>query len=265
MQEVAENFICGFSYGVTNVVVGQPLDTIKIRLQTLPQSSSLQFIRQEGLPGLYRGGASLIVGGALMRSAQFGVYNSLLSRFKASSYAEHPLLSQRWLGIVDPLGGAAGFFGGVRRGLVEGPFEYVKVRRQVAQPWHLKEIFLGSGATVFRNAFLFSAFVIYIDASKQLVPGGLGAFWTGAICSNLAWLTIWPLDVVKSQLQSGNYQGKSFFFLLKDVIKTGRLFQGIVPGLTRSFIANGCSMVAYQKTEDFFKDRRLLKEKAATL
>ena len=34
-----------------------------------------------------------------------------------------------------------------------------------------------------------------------LVPGGLGPFWTGAICANLAWLTIWPIDVVKSQVR----------------------------------------------------------------
>ena len=31
----------------------------------------------------------------------------------------------------------------------------------------------GSGVTVFRNSILFSAFMIYVDISKQLVPGGL--------------------------------------------------------------------------------------------
>ena len=69
--------------------------------------------------------------------------------------------------------------GGVSRGIVEGPFEYIKVRRQVEQPWKFTEIFNGSGATIFRNSFLFSGFVIYMDLLKQIVPGGLSPFWTG--------------------------------------------------------------------------------------
>ena len=67
---------------------------------------------------------------------------------------------------------------------------------------------------------------------------------------------MWPLDVAKSQLQSGNFQGKSYFQLLGLVIRSGRLFQGIVPGLIRSTIANGCSMVVYKWVEDWFAARK---------
>ena len=95
--------------------------------------------------------------------------------------------------------------------------------------------------------------MIYIDISKQLFQDKLGAFGTGAICSNLAWLTIWPLDVVKSQIQSGNYTGKSFTYLIKDIVSTGKLFKGIVPGLLRSTIANGTAMVVYKKTESYLR------------
>ena len=85
--------------------------------------------------------------------------------------------------------------------------EYIKVRRQVQQSWKFSEVLSGSGATIFRNGFLFSSFVVYMDLTKQFIPGGLSPFVLGAFCSNMAWLTIWPLDVVKSQLQSGNYAG----------------------------------------------------------
>ena len=71
--------------------------------------------------------------------------------------------------------------GGISRGIVEGPFEYIKVRRQVEQPWKLSEVMSGSGATIFRNSLLFSAFVINVDISKQIVPGGLSPFLTGKI------------------------------------------------------------------------------------
>lgn len=69
--------------------------------------------------------------------------------------------------------------GGVSRGIVEGPFEYVKVRRQVEQPWRLQDVMSGSGATIFRNSFLFTSFVVYMDLSKQIIPGGLSPFMTG--------------------------------------------------------------------------------------
>ena len=95
-----------------------------------------------------------------------------------------------------------------------------------------------------------------MDISKQVFDGGLGSFWTGALCASLAWTTVWPLDVAKSQLQSGNYEGKSFMYLLKDLFRTGLIFRGIVPGLTRSAIANGCSMVVYKKVESYFLERK---------
>jgi hypothetical protein len=67
-------------------------------------------------------------------------------------------------------------------------------------PWALREVFQGASATMLRNSLLFATFMIYIDLSKQVVPGGLGPFWTGAVCANLAWLTTWPMDVAKSQV-----------------------------------------------------------------
>jgi hypothetical protein len=43
----------------------------------------------------------------------------------------------------------------------------------VNAPWKVSEMMSGAGMTVFRNSLLFSGFMIYVDISKQLVPGGL--------------------------------------------------------------------------------------------
>lgn len=165
---------------------------------------------------------------------------------------------ERIYGIFDYQIVLAGFAGGIGRGLVEGPFEFIKVRRQVGQKWYWNEIFNGSQATLFRNSIMFCVFMIYIDLSKQIVPGGLGSFWTGAICSNIAWLTIWPLDVAKSQVQSGDkvYSNMRYIDLMKDIVKKRLLFRGLLPGLTRSSIANGFSMMAYDYVEEFLKNLR---------
>lgn len=111
-----------------------------------------------------------------------------------------------------------------------------------------------SGATITRNAFLFAAFVIYLDAFKKAVD--VGPFLQGALCSTLAWATIWPMDVAKSRLQSGEYEGKSFRLLLRDVFSSGKFFSGMGPGLTRSAFANGCSMVVYSRVLKFLEEKK---------
>lgn len=74
----------------------------------------------------------------------------------------------------------------------------------------------------------------------------------------MAWLTIWPMDVAKSQIQSGEakYANMRYIDLMRDIIKKKLLFRGLLPGLSRSFIANGFSMVAYDKVDRFMKDLR---------
>ncbi|OEU20046.1 mitochondrial carrier [Fragilariopsis cylindrus CCMP1102] len=261
MAEYLVTFAAGASYGLTTVIVGQPLDTIKVRMQGLPSASKLpsykvagDLFAKEGIAGLYRGGVPLFFGGSLMRSAQFGV-SGATNAWLVEKYgpAEHTFGIFDWQVIV------AGAAGGMSRGLIEIPTDYFKTRRQVEQKWNIKQVFDGTGVTLARNTVLYAGFMVYIDLAKQLCRSGhvpailmtddkqnLSPFPKGAICANMAWLTVWPADVIKTQRQSGNYATKSTFQLLKDNIKTGRLYRGVLPGLVRSTIANGSSMVVYE-------------------
>lgn len=262
MTEYLVTFAAGASYGLTTVLVGQPLDTLKVRLQSMPsgslQGSTADLFRREGIRGLYRGGLPLFVGGSLMRSAQFGVSGKTKHWLD-----EHPTFSQyhmKIFGLVDWQVIAAGIAGGLGRGFIEIPTDFLKTRRQVERGWTWRGLMDGTGVTLARNTVLYSAFMIYIDLSKQAcraghVPSilmteeknGLAPFAKGAICANLAWLTVWPADVVKTQRQSGNYDNnKSTLTLLQENMRTGRLFRGVLPGLVRSTIANGSSMVVYE-------------------
>ena len=252
-----EAFIAGFAYGCTSVVVGQPLDTVKTQAQMQSGKRSateigMEMWKREGIRGLYRGSAPMIAGGALIRSAQFGVNDASLAMIRKVTGGSVPL-EKRIFGVFDYQVVVAGFCGGIARGLVEGSFEFMKVRRQVDAKWKLGDIYKGSGATIARNSFLFSSFVVYMDLSKLVVE--LPPFALGSICANMAWLTIWPMDVVKSQIQSGAHDGKSMGTLLKEVVRTGAMFRGLLPGLLRSTIANGCAMVVYKKTEALLKNR----------
>jgi hypothetical protein len=266
-----ESFVAGFAYGGTTVLVGQPMDTMKTLVQvrssspSLPSSSpsSPSLIRtardlyaSSGIRGFYRGGTALFLGGGLMRSAQFGVYNSTLPYLRSIQRGGGPgpiPQSEYYLGCIDPHVVMSGMAGGIGRGLVEGPFEMVKVRRQVGSGWRMRDAFRGFGTTVFRNSFLFSSFVIYMDVFRQEVESkrgyGIMPGIKAGICGNMAWLTIWPLDVVKTRRQSGRYDGRGLLWLLKDAIRGGDMYRGLSMGMLRSFVANFCSMEVYTVVE----------------
>jgi solute carrier family 25 carnitine/acylcarnitine transporter 20/29 len=265
---MAENlvpFIAGASYGLTTVVVGQPLDTVKVRMQGLPSAANSSGFKvagdlfaKEGMVGLYRGGLPLFMGGAFMRSAQFGV-SGAAKVWLEENVNDGGKPPKRLFGMFDWQVVVAGAAGGLSRGLVEIPTDFFKTRRQVEHSWNIREVLDGTGVTLARNTVLYAAFMFYIDSSKQLCRNGyipsllmtedrqnLTPFAKGAICANLAWLTVWPADVIKTQRQSGNYTSKGAFQLLQENFQTGRLFRGLVPGLVRSTFANGSSMVMYE-------------------
>lgn len=273
-------FFAGASYGLTTVAVGQPLDTIKTRMQGMPSAQShsslvvaQNLFQREGLRGLYRGGLPLFLGGSLMRSAQFGVSGKARDVLRQSDLPNYKLF-----GLFDCQVALAGIAGGIGRGMVEIPTDYFKTRRQVEKKWEFKTIFTGTWVTLGRNSLLFSSFMVYIDLSKQacaagMVPTlfmssdgkGLTPFAKGAVCANMAWLTVWPFDVVKTQRQSGNYDTRTdSLTLLMDNVKAGRTFRGIVPGLIRSSIANGSSMVVYEFVQTTLTEKLNVRRKDMT-
>ena len=135
-----------------------------------------------------------------MRSAQFGVSGNVKHWLDGQSN----LPKFKILGLLDWQVVVAGISGGLGRGIVEIPTDFFKIRRQVEKGWTWSQVLDGSFVTLARNTVLYTAFMIYIDLSKQAcqagyVPSilmsedktGLSPFAKGAICANLAWLTVW--------------------------------------------------------------------------
>ncbi|KAJ9452665.1 putative mitochondrial carrier C4G9.20c [Diplonema papillatum] len=255
------SFAAGAAYGFTSVLVGQPLDTIKTTMQAVPEKSKLgavrtaaDIVRARGPIGLYRGGIPPFVGGSVFRSCQFGAYSTAMNLLQ-THLPQYRSFTVGGLEI-DCHVILAGMAGGLGRALAEGPADYIKTRQQVSTPWRFAEVYKGAGVTMVRDVFLFAFFAFNMDMSKKLTGGqGLSPFWTGALCANLAWLAIWPLDVVKSRMQSGLYTDKSIFRNLVDAAGSGTLYRGVLPGLLRSTFANGSAMVVYKWTQEVLEER----------
>jgi hypothetical protein len=75
------DFFCGLLAGWSQVLVGQPLDFIKVRIQTSSSTSptstmhiAKDIYRTFGFKGFYRGSSSLLLGYSCTLGAEFFIY-----------------------------------------------------------------------------------------------------------------------------------------------------------------------------------------------
>jgi solute carrier family 25 carnitine/acylcarnitine transporter 20/29 len=261
----------GAVFGLVSLVVGHPFDTLKTKMQAqMTYSTGSQFhvlynvLRREGVIGLYRGCIPPLISSPILRSAQFGAYAEVYSLTTPKDKTKQP---PKILGIDVRilLGGCAG---GIARGLIECPFDVAKTTRQTGTSWRLRELTRGLGANIARNAPLLTFFFIFADQVKHFnIPQSLRGFVTGSVCATMAWLLIFPLDVIKSRKQATSGIGKSFLYIVKDIYKSHGIrgfYRGIGPGMVRSLLANGFSFHFYTKTQAFLNKHFLVPKSIET-
>ena len=168
---MSADFWAGYLSGAVGIVIGNPLDLIKTRIQAGPSRldgvSNTQHItpthwsRQfERWSALVRGAAAPILGYGALNALLFMTYNrslALLNTGDVNEWPNNPTAGTIW---------TAGALGGLASFVVSAPTELVKCRAQVSDPpkssWLVtKEIwqargarglYLGGGITSVRDA-----------------------------------------------------------------------------------------------------------------
>eukprot|EP00439_Symbiodinium_sp_Y106_P063928 s1308_g9.t5 len=193
----------GIVYGATATLLGQPLDTIKTKMQTdrltgraSGRPGTLQVARQilqtahEGtagelahsrpvrkVAGFYRGSLPVLCGSVIFRSVPFTVYSGVYASLPASFATLDPFLGVEgriWL---------AGAVAGLGRAVVENPFEVLKTQKQVRgldyqQVLKARCLWQGLSATCGRNVVLVTLFFVLSDrlhSDKLLLARRLAA------------------------------------------------------------------------------------------
>ncbi|KAH7334849.1 mitochondrial carrier [Rhizoctonia solani] len=274
---VGIDLAAGSMGGVAQVVVGQPLDTIKTRAQIAPRGMFngpmnilTQTIKNEGFFALYKGMASPLLGIAGVNSLLFASY--AISKRIVSPFPELSL----------PEIAAAGAMAGAANSILASPVEMFKVRMQGQYGakgdkklstvfWDMwrdygfrKGVMRGFWATVAREIPAYAGFYTgYEFAKRQFrskygdkVPvwGLLASGSCGGICY---WLSCYPLDVVKSRVQLTNAPPKGLDYIaqeLRAIVREGGvagLFRGLSPSLLRSIPAAASTFAAYELTKEF--------------
>lgn len=273
--------IAGSVAGAAQVIVGQPLDTIKTRAQIAPKGMFkgpmdvlFRTVRNEGVLGLYKGMASPLMGIAAVNSLLFTAYNvskRVISPFPDLSIAQIA---------------AAGSMAGAANSVLASPVELFKIRMQGqygdASDRKLSRVFRdtwkahgfrhgvmrGFWATVAREIPAYGAFYAGFEFAKRRFQQEYGKevpVWallsSGSFGGISYWLACYPLDVVKSRVQLSDKPLRGLWYITDEIAAVVReggaraLFKGLSPSLLRSIPAAAATFASFELTREFLRQQ----------
>ncbi|OQR76569.1 carnitine-acylcarnitine carrier protein-like [Tropilaelaps mercedesae] len=278
LLSAAIDLAAGTAGGTANVLVGQPLDTVKVKMQTFPKlypttvQCFTKTLQQDGLfRGLYAGTLPALAANVAENSVLFCAYG-VCQQF-VQKMVDKPAASD-----LSPLENAsAGFFAAFFSSLTLCPTELVKCRLQAMRESHqstgisafqltrtiwredgLRGFFKGLTPTFAREMpgyfFFFGGYELTriwltpkgktkndIGPVKTIVAGGVGG-----IC---LWVSIFPADVIKSRMQISHETKLNVVSVTRELIRCEgllTLYNGLMPTVLRTFPSTGALFLAYE-------------------
>ncbi|KAK9842554.1 hypothetical protein WJX81_005801 [Elliptochloris bilobata] len=290
--QVVKDIFAGTCGGIAVTLVGHPFDTAKVRLQTQSARKPIysgvfdvvrKTIQWEGPQGLYKGVTSPLAGQMFFRATQFGAFG-----WAKRWLATNPDGSARLLTALDFY--KAGAITGFLATFIEGPIDFYKsqiqyqIIRAKSDPSYKPAFttvsgcvaatlrqngargpFQGLGATLVRNT---PANAIYLGSFEALKRRAAESYrcrpedlpsWVvvsaAGIGGLLYWLAIFPVDQVKSAMQTdaidpAQRRYPTMTAAVQRLWEEGgarRFYKGFTPCLLRAVPANGVMLLTVDK------------------
>ncbi|KAF5261904.1 hypothetical protein FOXYS1_7403 [Fusarium oxysporum] len=270
MADTVRDIVAGAMGGAAQVVIGQPFDIVKVRLQAYG-GDALDVTRKiwsvEGPRSFYKGTLPPLLGVGACVSIQFGAFNCFSQQFdtfnkqQRSNHEGSLSLGQVYL---------AGGLAGVTNSVISGPIEHIRIRlqtqphgekklysgvsacvRKIWQHQGISGIYRGQAVTILREFHGYGVWFVAYEGLVQHVARMEGKkrseieSWKFAVCGGLAgeflWLLSHPLDVIKSKMQSDGFGHDQKYKTMREAIRqtwrmggVSGLFEGIGPALLRA-------------------------------
>jgi len=293
-----QDLIAGTAAGVALTLVGHPFDTVKVRMQTTRRFNSAgevvrKTILREGPLALFKGMGSPMLTVPAINAIVFASYAQGRDFF-ARRHPENPELSL--LEIT-----AAGAYSGLLNSIIVCPVELVKTRlqiqygegtkvfagpvdciRHILKASGIKGLFRGMSATIYREVPGYAGqFFFYETFKRQLMRIGNRAeaeltsfdlLFAGGMAGMGSWLCSYPMDYVKSQIQSEPYNQKTkwrkhpylfdggFISCWKQTVREKgfrELWKGFGVCLMRAWPANAAGFLAYETTLSLVRNQNI--------
>ncbi|KAJ7028511.1 mitochondrial carrier domain-containing protein [Mycena alexandri] len=243
MSKTVKDLTAGTAGGIAQVLVGQPFDIVKVRMQTSAKGTysgmvhcATGILRNEGPLAFYKGTLTPLLGIGVCVSIQFGALEYTKRIFAARNLAN----GTGGTGGATLTGAqifAAGVLAGLANGFVSGPVEHIRIRLQTQSPTSpppapyagplsairkihaahgLAGVFKGQNVTFVREAagygVYFLAYEKLVQRELRLHPGmkreelsPAKAVLFGAAAGYALWAIIYPIDMIKSRMQTDGF------------------------------------------------------------
>jgi len=291
LKSIGKDSVAGGAGGVCLVLVGHPLDTIKVRFQTMQGKlysgvldCATKIFRAEGIAGLYRGMMAPLVTYTPMYALCFFGYSVGKDIFTTpETYKNLNFNNAMKIGLA---GATSGFF----TTPILAPVERVKCIMQIQnmnppKPGEIRfkgtsdlalhilktggvrSLCRGYWATNLRDSLASVAYFSVYEVLKKLLsqgdgkgPSTLGTLMAGGFAGMANWVPAIPVDTLKSRLQTapeGKYP-KGIRSVAGEIIKEQGLVKGFLkmytgtkPVMIRAFPANAACFWGYETAKKF--------------
>ncbi|KAL4896519.1 mitochondrial carrier domain-containing protein [Aspergillus ambiguus] len=278
-----KDLAAGAAGGIAQVLLGQPFDIVKVRLQTTTQYSSAldcagKILKNEGPFAFYKGTLTPLIGIGACVSVQFGAFHEArrrLEELNKKKYADGSLSYGQYY--------MAGSFAGLTNSVLSGPIEHVRIRLQTqphganrlyngpidcirklsAHDGVLKGVYRGQNVTYFREAqaygmwFLTFEYLMNQDAKRNNIKrediSSVKVATYGGLAGEALWLSSYPFDVVKSKMQCDGFGAQQQFKSMTDCFKKtyaaeglGGFWKGLGPTLLRAMPVSAGTFVVVE-------------------
>ncbi|XP_067328722.1 solute carrier family 25 member 45 [Anolis sagrei] len=275
-------FAAGWVSGAAGLILGHPIDTVKVRLQTQAGYRNIldcvvKTYRHETFRGFFKGMSFPLLTVAAVNSVMFGVYSNALFYLSGTPLLDRHSNPPSYLHIF-----MAGGISGIAQALVLAPVDLVKVRLQnqthihgskAVQPRYrgpvhcsaciLREegfrgLFRGGMALILRDTPTLAAyFTTYTALCRGMTtegqePGPVAVLVAGGFAGTVSWALATPMDVVKARLQMDGvkrveYRGIVDCFLTSFRREGARVFlRGLSLNSLRAFPVNAVTFLTYE-------------------
>ena len=270
------DFFSGTVGGITGVFAGQPLDVIKVNIQSNNQNSFKivveDIFKNEGIKGFYKGSLSPMFGIGAVNAILFGVYGNSLRFFHQHSKikTDQPTIKQISL---------AGMVSGFSNCLILTPTDLIKSKLQTSKQFSgnfdclrhilknegIKGMFKGLSSTILRETPSYGLyFSVYEYFHRKFGDSYISCLNAGGIAGTVAWAQCYPIDVIKTRLQTlpiypnlgwDKYDG--FFDCANKIYKKegfSTFYRGLSSCLIRAYPVNAVTFLVYETLMNHLKD-----------
>ena len=212
------DIIPGFFSGIVQTIIGYPFDTIIVHKQTGRNISNIQ------VKYLYRGVQFPLLSNGIISSICFSLDHNIYNYTRAYNISDNHYLS--------------GAITGLTTSIIICPIELYKIRMQKLQAIRFfKNPFIGLRITIMRELLASSS---YFGFYNYLIDNNTTIFMAGGISGCASWVVSYPMDVIKTRIQSGECK------TILQGYKKYNLFNGLYISLFRAFLVNAFGFYVYE-------------------